>query len=66
MIYPSNRPPTPSTPSIAALAPVPGSEPTDTPDDDCPAHTDYNLHPLRVLYLDHYVEQEDEGRFHVR
>lgn len=30
------------------------------------AHTDYDLQPLRVQPLQHYLEPAGDGRFHVR
>lgn len=54
--------PTPAAPY--ALVPpivVPGE------DSEAPAHTDYDLRPLTVLSLGHYVaEDEETERFHIR
>ncbi|MFZ0870571.1 MAG: hypothetical protein WAM90_07560 [Rhodanobacter sp.] len=68
MISPTNRafaeermPPStvPTPPRVAAAAP-----PTVDP---CPSHTDYDLHPLTVRNLDHYIEHDlADERFHVR
>lgn len=35
-------------------------------DSDAAMHADYDLHPLCVRSLEHYVEREDGERFHVR
>jgi hypothetical protein len=44
---------------VAAVAPVAV--------DPGPSHTDYDLHPLTVRNLDHYIEHDHAGeRFHVR
>lgn len=69
MLFPTNRAfvtermpsPTGPTPSpVAAAAPA-------APDDPCPSHTDYDLHPLTVRNLDHYIEHDlADERFHVR
>jgi hypothetical protein len=34
--------------------------------EDSPSHADYDLHPLVVRSLEHYVEHDDNERFHVR
>jgi hypothetical protein len=44
----------PITPLASAVA----------PEQNLP-HADYNLHPLQVHSLDHYVKYEDGERFHV-
>ncbi|KAA0070077.1 hypothetical protein [Rhodanobacter sp. T12-5] len=47
-----------NTPPVAESAVV---------DEDGLTHSDYNLLPLAVRSLDHYVAREDEGeRFHIR
>ena len=56
MTHPDNRPPAPSAPAIPMVATAP---------DDNPPHADYNLNPLEVNGLDHYVKHEDDERFHV-
>lgn len=56
MTHQDNRSPTPSAPAIPAVAAA--------PDDNLP-HADYNLGPLEVHGLDHYVKYEDDERFHV-
>lgn len=56
MTHPDNRPPTPSAPAIPVVAATP---------DDNPPHADYNLNPLEVHGLGHYVKYEDDERFHV-
>ena len=68
MLSPINRafatermpPATVPTPSpVAAAAP--------TAVDPGPSHTDYDLHPLTVRNLDHYIEHDlADERFHVR
>ncbi|MBB6189201.1 hypothetical protein [Rhodanobacter sp. MP7CTX1] len=68
MLFPTNRAfvteqapsPTVSKPSsVAAAAPATV--------DPCPSHTDYDLHPLTVRHLDHYIEHDlADERFHVR
>ena len=64
MMLPGNRPPTPTTPIAPMLLPITVA-PT-TPADSSSAHADYNLHPLAVRSLDHYLEHEvEDERFHV-
>ena len=54
---PSSTVPTPSP--VAAVA-------TDAVDNNI-QHTDYDLHPLTVRHLDHYIEPDHtDERFHVR
>jgi hypothetical protein len=54
---PSSTVPTPSPVAAAAPAAV----------DPCPSHTDYDLHPLTVRNLDHYIEHDlADERFHIR
>jgi hypothetical protein len=36
------------------------------PDGDETNHLDYDLHPLCVHSLEHYVERDGDERFHVR
>ncbi|HWX67355.1 MAG TPA: hypothetical protein VNZ27_13115 [Rhodanobacter sp.] len=60
---PSSSPPKPAT--IPVPAPV-VAMPVEV-DVPSPMHADYNLHPLAVQSLDHYVIHiEDDERFHVR
>lgn len=47
-----------------ATTPAEPSAPSPTPAPDAPpplgiAHVDYNLHPLKVAGLDHFIEQPD-------
>ncbi|OOG45746.1 hypothetical protein [Rhodanobacter sp. C01] len=66
MTLPSNHP---SPPSANIPVPVPLITPSALamPDLDDPLHADYDLHPLLVRSLDHYVEEHGDGeRFHVR
>lgn len=59
MTHSDHRPPMPSPPVSPVTAAMP---------DDNPPHADYNLLPLEVQSLGHYVKYEDvdEGeRFHV-
>lgn len=65
MMPPQNRPPvlpmqtTPATPEPVFPAPA-------RVDDILPVHADYDLHPLVVHSLDHYVIVDDEvKRFYV-
>ncbi|SFS19677.1 hypothetical protein SAMN05216570_4091 [Dyella sp. OK004] len=47
----------PETLAVATASPMP---PGENP------HVDYNLHPLKVASLEHYIEQPDGAeRFHV-
>jgi hypothetical protein len=66
MMHPQSHPTTPS-PSTAASAWEPVPDTTDRTDETPLSHADYNLQPLRVQALDHYVSTagEDE-RFFVR
>lgn len=62
-----NKPPiaAPMTPAAMTTPPVVAT-PT-VVDEDGLMHADYNLLPLAVRSLDHYVAREDEGeRFHIR
>ena len=60
----------PSAPPMPAVAPMP--EPAipalDSDDEALSSHADYNLHPLAVRSLEHYVilDEEEGERFHVR
>ena len=65
MTLPGNRPPRPSTPVIVSTPLSSTSEPV-TVDDNSASHADYDLRPLGVRSLDHYVEYDDDERFHVR
>lgn len=56
MTHPDNRSPAPSAPTTPVVAATP---------DDNPPRADYNLHPLEVHGLDHYVKYEEDERFHV-
>ncbi|MFI4959427.1 MAG: hypothetical protein ACHP7C_09745 [Lysobacterales bacterium] len=62
----------PNTPSSISLMPaaMPAATATMTPGevrDDSRTHADYNLQPLLVKSLDHYVIPANEnGRFHIR
>jgi hypothetical protein len=47
-------------------APFPAFTASTTIDDSLPLHVDYNFQPLLVRSLDHYVEHDDNERFHVR
>jgi hypothetical protein len=64
MMLPSNRPPMPPMPHITS-APLSSAPASTTACDNNPAHADYNLLPLEVSGLDHYVERDDDERFHV-
>lgn len=61
-------PPTkyPTIPTIPAPSrPMPVDEPAPA-SDDTPAHADYNLLPVGVHSLEHYVKLvEEDKRFHV-
>lgn len=66
MMPPQNRPPVlpmqtiPPMPESVIFAPA-------SIDEILPMHVDYNLHPLLVHSLDHYVIVEDKGeRFYIR
>lgn len=49
---------------------IPGTGPADSIrvaiEGDAAMHADYDLHPLCVRSLEHYVERDDGERFHVR
>lgn len=62
MMLPSNHP----SPPENVLVPPPLIIASATPDGPDPLHADYNLHPLLVSSLDHYVEHDDDERFHIR
>ncbi|OOG61680.1 hypothetical protein B0E46_15455 [Rhodanobacter sp. B04] len=65
MMLPDTRPAMPPTPTFI---PTPSTTPpaSATVDDDSMSHADYNLRPLEVHRLDHYVEYDDDERFHIR
>ncbi|HEY8329426.1 MAG TPA: hypothetical protein VIO59_13410 [Rhodanobacter sp.] len=64
MMLPTNRPIAPPM-STAAFMP-PAVDAYDAVDDTVTPHADYNLRPLVVDSLDHYVIRLDEyERFHV-
>ena len=65
MMLPGNRPYLPPTPVITP-APLSSAPASTAADDNNPVHADYNLLPLEVNGLDHYVERDDDERFHVR
>jgi hypothetical protein len=55
-------------PPTPLITPIPlSSAPASTAaGDSSPTHADYNLLPLQVRGLDHYVEHDDDDeRFHV-
>lgn len=57
-----SEPPIPVVMASATVANAPGEI-----DDNRPMHTDYNLQPLLVHSLGHYVIRAEEGeRFHIR
>ena len=64
MMLPGNHPSMPATPVITP-APLLSTPASTAADDSSPAHADYNLLPLQVRGLDHYVEHDDDERFHV-
>jgi 3-oxoacyl-ACP reductase-like protein len=50
--------------TVPTPSPVVAAAPTAV--DQNPSHTDYDLHPLTVRNLDHYIEHDHAGeRFHV-
>ena len=68
MLTPLGRP---STKRLAPIASLTSSPPVDTAADVTlefePPHTDYDLQPLTVPSLDHYIERAHaETRFHIR
>lgn len=68
MMLPSNHP---TVPPVPAGMPSPAlTEPaTGVVEKNVPPHADYNLHPLKVDILGHYLpsrEEQEEERFHVR
>lgn len=68
MMLPSNHPTAP--PATAGMPlPVPAEPATGGSERNVPSHADYNLHPLKVDILGHYLpssEEQEEERFHVR
>ena len=66
MMLPYKRPSPPETPAATSTQPEPPATAPVAVDSSNPSHADYNLHPLKVLSLDHYIliDVEDE-RFHV-
>ncbi|MHB1058137.1 MAG: hypothetical protein ACYC0F_09700 [Rhodanobacter sp.] len=60
----------PSAPPIPAIVPMPESAipALASADEALSPHADYNLHPLAVRSLEHYVilDEEEGERFHVR
>jgi hypothetical protein len=65
MMLPGNRPPTPPMPVIAPM-PLPITVAPTAIADSSSTHADYNLHPLAVRSLDHYLEHDvEDERFHV-
>ncbi len=64
MRLPNIRLPTPPMPPTVPV-PLPDTATSDDPGNS-PVHADYNLQPLAVGNLDHYIERDDEvERFHV-
>ena len=68
MMLPSNHPNAPPVP--ASMPPPVLAEPTTVGvEKNVPTHADYNLQPLKVDSLGHYLppsEEQEEKRFHVR
>ncbi|HKR75722.1 MAG TPA: hypothetical protein VJR95_03600 [Rhodanobacter sp.] len=68
MMLPSNHPAAPPVP--ASMPPPALAKPaTGGVEKRIPPHADYNLHPLKVDVLGHYLpssEEQEEERFHVR
>jgi hypothetical protein len=65
MMLPGNRPSTPLTPATASTPRPEIAVPIDV-DGNNSSHADYDLNPLTVYGLDHYVERDDDERFHIR
>lgn len=67
MMPSSNRPSAPPMPTSTPV-PEPADPVLDGVDEALPPHADYNLHPLTVNSLEHYVAPVEENgeRFHVR
>lgn len=66
MTLPSNHASPPSA-NVPVPAPLIATSALAMPDLDDPLHADYDLHPLLVRSLDHYVEHDgNDERFHVR
>ncbi len=56
-----------AVPTMPAAVTTPPAAAPNAVDEDNLMHADYNLLPLAVRSLDHYVAREDEGeRFHIR
>jgi len=69
MLFPSQRPSIKQIPPETAARPPPVTDTTtDTHAvDKHLSHTDYDLHPLTVSNLDHYIEHDHKNeRFQVR
>jgi hypothetical protein len=69
MMIPNRPPPAAPMPAVLSIPPVVALTAAVNAvfDEDRPMHADYNLLPLAVRSLDHYVAREDEGeRFHIR
>ncbi|MGY3040384.1 hypothetical protein ACVWWQ_002007 [Rhodanobacter sp. TND4EL1] len=65
MMHPQTQPAAPRLP-IAALIEGPATTPDEVDENRVP-HADYNLQPLRVPALDHYLNTTDKDeRFFVR
>ena len=65
MTLPNN--PSSESPIRAAMPVVTATMTPVEVSDDSPTHADYNLQPLLVNSLGHYVSPVDEGeRFHIR
>lgn len=65
MMLPKKPAAVPPKPVASSTPPPLDAVPVDA-DDNCPEHADYNLRPLAVHSLEHYVARDDEDeRFHV-
>ncbi len=60
-----NRPKTDAPSPVDTAAPTPPATPAGKATVPPAPHTDYNLRPLPVPPLDHYVEREEDERFRV-
>ena len=56
----------PAAAPSAAFLDQTAEPPVAAPAEPAAAHVDYDLRPLRVRCLEHYLERPDEERFHVR
>ncbi|MEW9624095.1 hypothetical protein [Rhodanobacter geophilus] len=68
MMLPSSHPNAPPVPA-GMFPPAPVEPATDGVGKNFPPHADYNLQPLQVDSLGHYLppgEEPEEERFHVR